>query len=183
MRDLYRVVPYLPHASRQERGNPLYLPISMGGNRVDNAGVYDVLYCGDSPECAIAEAFGWKPVWEEGMLRGSRELPGSRQALVTYSLPKVFSVCDLDDPKRLAQMELRPSRVVTRDRTITQRWALDIFNSREFVGVSWWSYYNPDWASMGLWETSPLIVANVDLLSWEHPALRKAADALNRPID
>ena len=183
MRNLYRVVPYLPKVSRRERGHPLYLPISMGGNRVDNSGIYEVLYCGDSPECAIAEAFGWKAVWEEGMLRGPRDLPGSRQSLVTYSLPETFSVCDLDDSKRLVQMALRPSRVVTRDRPTTQGWARDIFNSREFVGVSWWSYYNPDWASVGLWDMSALIVANVDLLSWEHPSLRMAADALNRPID
>ena len=80
-------------------------------------------------------------------------------------------------------MALRPSRVVTRDRPTTQGWALDIFNSCEFVGVSSWSYYNPDWASVGLWDMSALIVANVDLLNWEHPSLRMAADALNRPID
>jgi hypothetical protein len=183
MRSLYRVVPYLPDASRVERGHPLFVPRSMGGNRVDNPGVYDVLYCGDSAEGAIAEVFGWKTVWEMGMLRGPRELVGSRHALVTYAVPDEFAICDLDDAKRLARMHLRPSRVVTRDRAVTQKWALDIFETKEFAGVSWWSYLNPDWASMGLWETSPLTVANLEVLSWTNPALRRAADALNRPID
>jgi hypothetical protein len=182
MRNLYRVVPYLPTAKRSERGHPLYLPISMGGNRVDNAGIYDVLYCGNRAEGAIAEAFGWKTVWDEGMLRGPRELFGSRQAFVTYSVSDEFSICDLDDAERLLRMHLRPSRVVTRDRAVTQRWALDIYQTKEFVGVSWWSYYNPDWASIGLWDTSLLVIANLDVLTWDHPALRAAADALNRPI-
>lgn len=48
MENLYRVVPHLPAASIRERGHPLFVPRSTGGNRVDNTGIYDVLYCGDS---------------------------------------------------------------------------------------------------------------------------------------
>ncbi len=118
------------------------------------------------------------------MLRGPRELSGSRWALATYSIAdgNSNSICNLDDAKRLTRMQLRPSRVVTRDRAVTQRWALDLYESKEFIGVSWWSYYNPDWASVGLWNTSSLAISALDVLTWAHPALKAAADALNKPI-
>jgi hypothetical protein len=53
----------------------------FGSNRVDNPGRYDTLYVGDTTAGAVAEAFGWAPRWNVGMLRGTPSLPGSVRAL------------------------------------------------------------------------------------------------------
>jgi hypothetical protein len=182
MRALYRVLPYLHDAERGEPGHPLHVPPSIGAGRIDNPERYDVLYVGDNPACAVAEAFGWAPRWTAGLLRGPPALPGSMRALVTYELPDDTAICDLDDADRLVELALRPSRVVTRDRAVTQAWALDLFARGEFVGARWWSYYDPEWGSLGLWAPAQLTVAHVAPLTVDHPALLDAAAAIVRVI-
>lgn len=179
---LYRVLPYLPGVRRGRAGHPLYVPRSTGVNRVDNPGSYQTLYLGDSPAGAVAEAFGWAPRWDAGLFRGPPSLPGSIRALVRYELPEATSVCDLDDAERLVDLGLRPSSVVTRDRAVTQAWALSLFESGSFVGVRWWSYYDPGWGSYGLWDHSRLALKGVQVLTAAHPAVREAAEVLVRPL-
>jgi hypothetical protein len=147
---LYRVLPDVDTAGVGAPGHPLYVPPSTGANRVDNPFSYDALYLGDDALCVVAEAFGWAPRWNAGLLRGTPSLPGSVRALVTYDLRNDAAVCDLDDADRLVALALRPSQVVTRDRAVTQTWALELFETRAFAGVRWWSYYNPDWGSLAL---------------------------------
>ena len=159
------------------------MPPSTGANRVDNPGAYDPLYLGDDPLCAVAEAFGWAPRWNAGLLRGAPSLPGSVRALVAYYLRDDAAVCDLDDADRLAAFALRPSHVVTRDRAVTQAWALELFDTGAFAGVRWWSYYNPDWGSVGLWDVSALTVTDVAVLTPDHPACTAAAAAIIRIIE
>lgn len=181
--ELYRVVPYLDTADEGEPGHPLYVPTSTGANRIDNPGVYDALYLGDEPACAVAEAFGWAPRWNAGLLRGTPSLPGSVRALVSYELDEGSAVCDLDDADRLAELGLRPSRVVTRERTVTQAWARDLFDAGEFVGVRWWSYYNPDWGSVGLWDIAALTVTDIVVLTIHHSSFVAAAAEVIRVIE
>lgn len=183
MPSLYRVLPYLETAATGRPGHPLHVPPASGANRIDNPGIYEPLYLGDDPLCAVAEAFGWAPRWSAGLLRGTPSLPGSVRALVTYDLSDAARVCDLDDAGRLVELGLRPSRVVTRDRAVTQVWALEVFDSREFAGVRWWSYYEPDWGSIGLWDITPLTVSDVAVLTVDHPAFTAAAAAIVRVIE
>lgn len=183
MASLYRVLPFLGSANDGEPGHPLYVPTATGANRVDNPDAYDALYLGDGPLCAVAEAFGWAPRWNAGLLRGSPALPGSVRALVQYELGNDASICDLDDAGRLAHLALRPSRVVTRDRAVTQAWARELYDGGEFVGVRWWSYYNPDWGSVGLWEHAALSVTDVVALTVDHPAFVAAAAEIVRIIE
>lgn len=180
---LYRVLPYLESAAVGQPGHPLYVPPSTGANRIDNADAYDVLYLGDDSACAVAEAFGWAPRWTAGLLRGSPSLPGSVRALVTFHVDDVPGICNLDDAPRLVALRLRPSRVVTRDRAVTQAWALELFRSGEFAGVRWWSYYDPDWGSIGLWDTTGVTVTDIVVLTPDHPAFTSAAMAINRVIE
>jgi RES domain-containing protein len=180
---LFRVVPYRSAAAVGEPGHPLHVPASTGANRVDNPDVYDMLYLGDDPVCALAEAFGWAPRWNSGLLRGMPSLPGSVRALVSYELGDAAAVCDLDDAARLALLGLRPSRVVTRDRSVTQAWARTLFASGEFAGARWWSYYNPDWGSLGLWDTAALTVTDIAALTANHPAFLAAAAEIVRVIE
>jgi hypothetical protein len=180
---LYRVLPYLDAANAGEPGHPLHVPVSTGANRVDNPDAYDTLYLGDDPLCAVAEAFGWASRWSAGLLRGTPALPGSVRALVSYDLDNDTAVCDLDDADRLADLGLRPSRVVTRDRNTTQAWARELFDTGEFAGVRWWSHYNPDWGSVALWDTAALNVANVSVLGADHPVFVAAAAEIVRVIE
>ena len=180
---LYRVLPYLPSARSGTPGHPSFAPRSTGRSRVDNPGLYEVLYLGDTAAGAIAEAFGNQRTWDAGLFRGTPALLGSMRALVTYDLDDGAAVCDMDDAGRLVGLGLRPSQVVTRERAVTQGWAARIFERREFVGVRWWSYYDPQWGSFGLWDTSGLRVAGAEVLdSLDHPAFVEAADVLCRVV-
>lgn len=176
------MLPYLDTAVDGQPGHPLHVPSSTGANRIDNPDAYDTLYLGDEPVCAVAEAFGWATQWNAGLLRGTPSLPGTVRALVSYELGDAASLCNMDDANRLADMALRPSRVVTRDRAVTQAWARELFSTREFAGVRWWSYYDPDWGSVGLWDTTALTVADIVVLTVDHPVFVSAAAEIVRVI-
>jgi hypothetical protein len=179
---LYRVVPWIESATPGHPGHPRFVPRSTGSSRIDNPGRYEPLYLGDTPAGAVAEAFGWASRWGPGLLRGTPSLPGSVRALVTYSLPDADEICDLDDAARLVELGIRPSEVVTRDRPVTQAWALGIFTRGGFSGCRWWSYYDSAWGSFGLWRVGRLRVRSVQPMTMEHPALREAADVLRRIV-
>jgi hypothetical protein len=181
---LYRVLPYLDTAKAGEPGHPLYLPPARGNNRVDNPGHYQVLYLGDAPAGAIAEAFGSFSRWNRGLFRGTPSLSRSVRALVSYELENGAAICDLDDAYALVELGLRPSEVVTRNRIVTQAWALKLYETGSYVGVRWWSYYDPRWGSVGLWDSRRLTVADLVVLDdLAHPALVEAATVLCRAIE
>jgi hypothetical protein len=181
---LYRVLPYASTArTAADAGHPLYRPPAVGANRIDNPDLFQSLYVGDDPACAVAEAFGWASRWGSGLLRGSPSIAGSVRALITFDLPDDAAICDLDDARRLVTLGLKPSNVVTRDRSVTQRWARSIYDGGQHAGVRWWSYYNPDWGSIGLWDVSRLTIADVEPLTMAHPAVTHAAAAINRIIE
>lgn len=136
-----------PDAKPGRPYHPSYVPRSQGRYRIDSASAYDVLYLSDEPAAAIAEAFGAYQEWGEWMFEHPR---GFTRRLVTFGHPG-DTILDLDDPAELVSRGLRPSRVVTRDRDTTQAWALSIHNEAGWSGVSWWSYYSPEWTSLGLW--------------------------------
>jgi hypothetical protein len=104
------------------------------------------------------------------------------QAIATFDLDKATEICDLDDASRLVALGLRPSQVVTRDRQVTQSWALAIFQQQRFGGIRWWSYHDPRWGSHGVWETSKLQLQGVEPLTLDHVALIEAAAVLNRRV-
>lgn len=131
----------------------------------------------------MAEAFGWASRWGSGLLRGSPAIEGSIRALVAFDLSEDAAICDLDDARRLVELRLKPSNVVTRDRSVTQRWARSIYDGGRYAGVRWWSYYNPDWGSIGLWDMSVLTISEIEPLAVDHPAFVRAAAAINRVID
>jgi hypothetical protein len=119
--------------------------------------------CG--PRCFLAGV----PTFPEAFGRSPRSTPpGSRQI-------------DLDDANRLVERELRPSAVVARDRSLTQRWALRIFEEKRWAGIRWWSHYDSRWGSFGLWDIAKLKLVEVVPLEPGHPALVEAAAALSRP--
>jgi len=154
----------------------------QGGGRLDNPELYSVLYLSDSAAGAIAEAFGRFPEWNSAVLAGSPSLPGSFRAVARYQLSDRVPLCDLDDPAQLIRLNLRPSEVVVRDYFRTRVWARRIYDQRKWSGVQWWSYYDSEWTSIGLWDVSKLSISDVEILSLDHPALVEAARIVVRRI-
>jgi hypothetical protein len=184
---LFRVFTYLDSAPEDEPGGALYIP-PQGGGRIDNPGAYSTLYLSDSPAGATAEAFGRFPEWTFSILEGSPALPGSARALARYRLDGegagdgAPAICDLDDPARLLALGLRPSDVVSRDYAVTRAWARRIYQQGSWIGVRWWSYYSPAWASIGLWNRENLVLEDVVRLRLNHPALVEAGRTIMRRI-
>lgn len=178
---LHRVFPYVRKVPPHEPGGALYVP-SQGGGRLDNPDLYSVLYLSDAAAGAIAEAFGRFPVWSPAILAGSPSLPGSVRAIASYQLAAGAPLCDLDDPAQLGVLGLRPSDVVSRDYERTRAWARRVYEQERYVGVRWWSYYDPRWASIGLWDLSIVQVGEVRPLSLADPALVEASRVIARPI-
>lgn len=114
------------------------------------------------------------------MLGEAPGLPGSHRCLVTYAVPDDLAILDLDDARALLRRRLKPSQVVTRDRAVTQAWALRIHGEGGHAGVRWWSYYNPDWGSIGLWDRERIEVGDVTPLTRESPELETARQLLLR---
>jgi hypothetical protein len=180
-RKLYRVFPWLASAAVDDPGGALYVP-AQGAGRFDNPGNYEILYLAESPEAAIAEAFGRHPLWTPSMLAGIPALKSSAHALASVELHDVARLCDLDDARTLARLRLRPSDVVNRDYSVTQAAALRIFTSLPVVGLRWWSFYNPAWGSVGIWDRAALGAVNVQALSITDAAVSAAASTILRMI-
>ncbi|HXB73156.1 MAG TPA: RES domain-containing protein [Candidatus Acidoferrales bacterium] len=181
MPDLFRVFPYLASAANKAPGGAMYVP-PQGGGRVDNPSIYAVLYVSDAAAGALAEAFGRFPEWTPSILQGSPSLPGSVRAIARYHLPDDSRVCDLDDPRQLLALGLRPSDVVSRDYARSRSWARRIHSQGTWIGVRWWSYYDPEWASLALWNLERLRLKDVTPLKLDDPALAQAARAIVRRI-
>lgn len=141
------------------------------------------MYLSSATAGAVAETFGALAVWPSEMF-ARPALPGSVRALATYDLSDEVPVFDLDNVRSLKQLGLRPSEVVTRDRTVTQRWALAIYEQRRWAGVRWWSYYEPKWYSYALWDITKLVpqLDTIRPLALDEAAVIEAADVLRRPL-
>ena len=85
-------------------------------------------------------------------------------------------------PKALLRNDLRPSDVVAVDYARTRAWARRIYEHRHWARIRWWSYYDPRWASAGLWSTGRLILDDVEPLRLDHPAVLEAARIIFRRI-
>jgi len=179
---LYRVCPFRADATAEQPGHPLFVPHPKGAGRIDSPASYSVLYLSSAPGGAVAEAFGSLPRWTAAMFDTPSLVRGSR-ALATYDLADPSGVLDLDDPDALKRLGLRPSDIVTRDRLVTQRWALAAYREHRWIGVRWWSYYDPRWHSYGLWDISSLRLTGTEILGLGHAAIVEAAGVLGRPLE
>jgi hypothetical protein len=176
----YRVFPWVRNAKAGEPGHALHVAPRSSAGRLDNPDHYRVLYVATHAVAAVAERFGSFELWTAAMLAGPPALKGSRHALAQYEIPNDSKILDLDDGSALVTWALRPSQVITRDRAITQAWALRLFHAGRFAGVRWWSYYNPDWGSIGLWDITKLTLIEVVELKPDSGVLSEARAFLMR---
>ena len=159
-------------------GGALWFPRRyQGDGRHDNPDVYACLYLALEPVAAIVEQLA--------RFRGSVIVPqilrrrGLPLALATIELDDRTHLVDLDDPRLLAARRLRPSRIVTRQRDVTQPQAL-AFYRRGANGLRWWSTFESLWTNVTLFDrvASRLRVASVAALTADGATLREAADLL-----
>ena len=102
---------------------------------------------------------------------------GHRRVLAWYEVGE-GALCVLNDPRELIRQKLRPSTVITRDYSVTQQWALRIYRQRTFAGISWWSYCDSRWTTIGLWDLSIIRRHEIEELTIHHPALQEAASVV-----
>jgi hypothetical protein len=149
----------------------------QGEGRHDNPDAYGCLYLADRAVSCVVEQFA--------AFRGQRLIPsllrrrGLPLALAEITLADQAALLDLDDPVVLRRERLRPSRVATRDRSITQPIALDLFRRhRAAAGLRWWSVWEAQWAHVTLFDraASMLRVQSVRALTLKDPVVLEAAE-------
>jgi hypothetical protein len=157
---------------------PLWFPrIYQGEGRHDNPDRYGCLYLSTSPLSTVVEQLA--------RFRGQRLLKsllrrrGFPLALAELELDDDAELVDLDDPVVLRRERLRPSRVATRDRRVTQPQALALHDRNcKTAGLRWWSTYEAAWINVTLFDraASQLRVVSVRALTLEDPVVVEAAD-------
>lgn len=189
---VYRVYDYVPGAEKGKEGHHDYVHLdNQGKYRLDNKNEYVTRYYARDPAGAIAESFGGYSCWQESMFC-PKYLSGGRKVLGSFYID-IDALCDMDSVQTLDNLSLPPSRVVVRNRRITQDWALKIFrekqshdSSRKWDGVQWWSYYNPDWTIYCRWvvptEKLPHEFGKFEHLSLDHDDVREAKKIIRRKI-
>ncbi|MEA2640034.1 MAG: hypothetical protein QOF51_1428 [Chloroflexota bacterium] len=175
---LYRVFPLRPDARSDEAGGPLYVPRAhQGAGRHDHPDRHGALYLSRVPESAVAEH-----IQEfRGQTLGDADLRlvgGAHYALATFDDSALTQLVDLDDLIELANRQLRPSMVATRDRTVTQGIAMRIFEEG-MQGLRWWSTLVATWSNVTLFAERAsaflALASRPEPLSIHHPVLQTAA--------
>jgi hypothetical protein len=149
---LFRCFAWEDRARPDERDGPLWFPREFQGEgRHDNPHVYGCLYLADRAVSAIVEQLA--------RFRGQRLSPallrrrGLPLAIAELELTDRARLIDLGDPAVLTRENLRPSRVATRDRSITQQQALRLYRRHgRAAGVRWWSTYESLWTHVTLFD-------------------------------
>lgn len=180
---LYRVFPCSESASIGEPGHPLYRPPRQQFGRIDNSDKYATLYASDSASGAIAERFAPHLRWSDTLFSKFSTRVGEYMALATIEASDSLRLCDMDNAGRLLALRLRPSQVVSKRLSETQAWALATYERSEFDGISWWSYHDSRWTTIGLWNVDPTTMqTSVKRLTTKLAEVKEAADVINREI-
>jgi hypothetical protein len=99
-------------------------------------------------------------------------------ALAALELEDDAQLVDLDDPAVLRRERLRPSKVATRERDVTQPQALALYERHpQAAGLRWWSTYESLWANVTIFDRAKprLRVVDVRELTLDAPAVVEAA--------
>lgn len=175
---LYRCFAWRRGARDDALDGPLWVPrVFQGDGRHDNPDVYGCLYLSDRPSsCIVEQLASFRGQRLSASLLRRRGLP---LALARLELNEQALLLDLDDPAVLRRERLRPSRVATRDRAITQSQALALYRGHpDTAGLLWWSVWESLWANVTLFDraTRAVRVLEVRELTLEDPDLRDAAE-------
>ena len=178
---LHRVFPRDPRAAPNEPGGSLFWPRGLqGSGRHDNPELYACIYASEDRVSPVAEALA--PFRGAGALQAEMlERSGRPLALGSFELPDDRTLLDLDDPRTLARERLRPSRVATRRRSLTQAQAARLFERHDTAaGLRWWSSLESLWINVTLFDRAEAAVAagEVEPLAPESETVQEAASLL-----
>jgi hypothetical protein len=175
---LYRCFAWNQTARDETADGPLWFPrIFQGEGRHDNPDVYGCLYLADRPvSCVVEQLAAFRGQRLAASLLRRRGLP---LALAEIELKDHAVLVNLDDPVVLGRERLRPSRVATRDRLVTQPQALGLHHRRpETAGLQWWSSWEALWMNVTLFDrAAPMLrLLDVRALALDQPVVREAAE-------
>jgi hypothetical protein len=175
---LHRCFAWNERARRDEPDGPLWFPRAyQGEGRHDNPDLYGCLYLADRPlSCLVEQLARFRGQRLTAALLRRRGLP---LALAEVELDDSAEVIDLDEPAVLQRERLRPSRVATRRRDLTQPQARALHAKHpRAVGLRWWSAWEALWVNVTVFDRAGprLALRAVDALSLTHPAVAETAD-------
>jgi hypothetical protein len=149
----------------------------QGEGRHDNPDTYGCLYLADrAVSCVVEQLAAFRGQRLIASLLRRRGLP---LALAQIEVHDGATLLDLDDPVVLRRERLRPSRVATRHRSVTQPQALALYGAHpDVAGLRWWSSWEALWANVTVFDrASPsLRLADVHELTLEDPTVLEAAE-------
>jgi hypothetical protein len=175
---LYRCFAWNRDARDDAPDGALWFPrMFQGDGRHDNPSVYGCLYLSDRAVSSVTEQLApFRGQRLTASLLRRRALP---LALAAIELDDRASLIDLDDPDVLLREGLRPSRVATRERGVTQVHALDLFTRHSgAAGLRWWSTWEALWPNVTIFDrAAPMLrLRDINQLTLDHPAVREAAE-------
>lgn len=175
---LYRCFAWRRGARDDGPDGPLWYPrVFQGDGRHDNPEEYGCLYLSDRPHSCIVEQFA--AFRGQRMMASMLRRRGLPLALARLELDDRAVLLDLDDPTVLRREHLRPSRVATRDRAITQAQALDLHRRHaDAAGLRWWSVWEALWSNVTLFDRAARALRMLDVreLTLDDPDCREAAE-------
>jgi hypothetical protein len=182
---LWRVLPWRGDVRPIDPGGALWFPRELqGAGRHDNPDLYGCLYVGERPTSPIAEALapfrGAGPLAQGMLMRAGVPLALAQLSLAEDRLGG-GEILDLDDPRVLLDVELRPSRVATGERAVTRVDAARLFSGHPaLAGLRWWSAIEASLANLTVFDRaqSALDVVDVNRLSLTDTVVRAAAELL-----
>jgi RES domain-containing protein len=175
---LYRCFAWNASVAETAPDGPAWFPrVFQGEGRHDNPESYGCLYLADRPvSCLVEQLAAFRGQRLIASLLRRRGLP---LAIAEIEVPDEAMLIDLDDPALLRRERLRPSRVATRDRSVTQPQALTLYRTHpEAAGLRWWSIWEALWANVTLFDRAArtLRVGSVRQLTLADPVVLEAAE-------
>lgn len=175
---LHRCFAWNPAARDDAPDGPLWFPrLFQGEGRHDNPDAYGCLYLADRAiSCVVEQLAAFRGQRLVASLLRRRGLP---LALAQIELEDRAPIIDLDDPVVLRRERLRPSRVATRERSVTQPQALALYRAHpDAACLRWWSSWEALWANFTVFDRAvPSIhLADVHELTLDDSVVLEAAE-------
>jgi hypothetical protein len=152
----------------------------QGSGRHDAPDRYGCLYLAEVAVSAVAEMLapfrGTGDLHPDLLVRSGRQL-----ALAELELADDAALIDLDEPTVLVKESLCPSMVATNQRSVTQNYAVALFERHsKAAGLRWWSTLEASWLQVTLFDraTGELRVHGVRTLSVDDATVIAAATYL-----
>jgi hypothetical protein len=177
---LHRCLAWNERAAPDAADGALWFPRPyQGEGRHDNPAAYGCLYLSEQPLSCVVEQLA--------RFRGQKLLPsllvrrGLPLALAELELAQDAKLLDLDDPSVLRRERLRPSRVATRAREVTQPQARALYDGHpDAAGLRWWSTFESQWLNVTVFDraAAALRLLSARTLTVEDEEVASAADVL-----